>query len=323
MEINCAFATAIATPDHIRTAESLGYARAWVYDSPALYADPWMTAALAARATTRIRIGVAVITPHLRHVVANAGALAHLATLAPGRTDIGVGSGFTSAALLARRPAPWSLVERYVLALRALLRGEPTEWDGVTVQLLHGPASGVRLPVEVPIWIAAHGPKGYAVAGRVGDGIVTNPVLGENPVPVSGRVSLTFHGTVLDDGESIEAPRVRAAAGPGAALALHIGPGGPASGLPELARHQGALAAVPAHRRHLETHRGHLIEMNALDRDCVSAEVIRRATRTGTRAEVAEFLDRLRDAGAAAALYQPAGPDIERELRAFAAAAGL
>jgi len=36
-ELSCAFATAMATPDHVAVAESLGYRRAWLYDSPALY----------------------------------------------------------------------------------------------------------------------------------------------------------------------------------------------------------------------------------------------------------------------------------------------
>jgi len=30
MEISCAFATSMATPDHIAAAESIGYERAWV-----------------------------------------------------------------------------------------------------------------------------------------------------------------------------------------------------------------------------------------------------------------------------------------------------
>lgn len=42
-----------------------------VYDSLAFLADPWMVLALAAERTTSIRIGVCVLTPRLRHFVAN------------------------------------------------------------------------------------------------------------------------------------------------------------------------------------------------------------------------------------------------------------
>ncbi|HMO53405.1 MAG TPA: hypothetical protein PJ994_02785 [Tepidiformaceae bacterium] len=39
MEISCAFATSLDTPEHVADAERFGYRRAWLYDSPALYPD--------------------------------------------------------------------------------------------------------------------------------------------------------------------------------------------------------------------------------------------------------------------------------------------
>ena len=39
MDISCAFATSMDTPDHVARAEELGYRRAWLYDSPALYPE--------------------------------------------------------------------------------------------------------------------------------------------------------------------------------------------------------------------------------------------------------------------------------------------
>ena len=38
-------------------AEELGYETAWVYDTPALQLDVWMTLALAGVRTDRIRLG--------------------------------------------------------------------------------------------------------------------------------------------------------------------------------------------------------------------------------------------------------------------------
>ena len=57
MQLSCAFAPSRETPDHIVRAEELGYHRAWCYDSPALYADVWVTLALAATRTTSIGPG--------------------------------------------------------------------------------------------------------------------------------------------------------------------------------------------------------------------------------------------------------------------------
>src|SRR5919206_1386099 len=174
MEIGCLFPPTIDTPEHIRVAEELGYRCAYVYDSPAFLADAWMTLARTAERTSRIRIGVAAITPRLRHLVANAGAIATLCTLAPDRVDVVVGAGFTSQLMLGKGPAPWSEVEAYVLGLKALLRGEDVEWDDAIVGLRHGSLTGVTLPQRPPILVAAHGPKGYAVAKRSADGVITN-----------------------------------------------------------------------------------------------------------------------------------------------------
>ncbi len=52
--VSCVFAPSLDTPAHIQLAERLGYRRAWCYDSPALYADPWMVLALAAGRTAGI-----------------------------------------------------------------------------------------------------------------------------------------------------------------------------------------------------------------------------------------------------------------------------
>jgi 5,10-methylenetetrahydromethanopterin reductase len=323
MEINCVFPPAIGTPDHIVLAEEIGYQRAWVYDVPVSYADTGITLGLAAARTTDIRLGISVLTPHLRHLTMNAALIAHLATVAPDRFDAGVGAGFTSSTYLGRKPSKWADVEQYVIALRTLLAGGEVEWDGAIVSLMHSPASGIRYPIEVPFWIGAHGPKGFATATRLGAGVVTNPTHGDNPVPFDGLCNLTYYGTVLDDGEAIDSPRAIEAAAPGASLALHMGQYGPLAGMDEANGYAEAVAAIDERRRHLELYRGHLIEPNAIDRRFLTADVIRRGTMTGTALEIATTLRRLEDAGATAVLYQPAGPDIPRELRAFYAATQL
>jgi len=317
MEINCVFAPAIDTPDHIVLAEQLGYQRAWVYDVPVSYADTGVTLGLAATRTSTIRLGVSVFTEHLRHITTNAGLIAHLATLAPGRFDAGVGAGFTSSTYLGRKGSKWADVEKYVEGLRSLLAGGEIERDGTVLSLMHMPASGISLPVEVDFWVAAHGPKGFATAGRLGAGVVSNPTHGNEPVPFDGQCQLTYYGTVLEDDEPIDSPRVIEAAGPGAGLALHMGQWGPLAGMPEAEGYQAAIAAVDERHRHLELFRGHLMEPSALDRQFLTAEVIRRGTLTGTRDEIAASLQGLADAGANAVLYQPAGPDIPRELKTF------
>ncbi len=321
MELGCLFPPTMETPAHIERAEALGYRRALVYDSPAFLADPWVTLALAAARTSRIGLGVGVITPRLRHVVASAGALATLSTLAPGRIEVGVGAGFTSQLMLGKPPARWAEVEAYTIALRALLRGEEVEWDGSVIGLRYGTRAGVWLPADLPIRIAAHGPRGYAAAERVGDGIITNlSHRGSNPLPPDmGRVQVLYYGTVLEEGEDPGSERVLHAAGPYAAFQLHIGDHGIVAEAPESAAFHQAVARLDPRRRHLEVHRGHLIEVTDLERPLVTGTLIAGTTGTGTPGEVRRRLDEIAASGVEGVLYGPMGPDIPRELAAFAA----
>jgi 5,10-methylenetetrahydromethanopterin reductase len=325
MEIGCVFPPTIDTPRHIQVAEDLGYSYAYVYDSPAFLADAWMTLARAAERTSTIRIGVAVITPRLRHLVANAGAAATLCALAPGRVDVAVGSGFTSQLMLGKRPTTWSEVEEYVIGLRGLLRGEDIEWDGATIGLRYGSACGVTLPQEPVIRVAAHGPKGYAVAQRSADGVITNLAhhSANTGADDMSRWLILYYGTVLDDDEPVDCERAIDATGPAAAFQLHIGGEGVAGGTAEWQRFEEQMAQIPAEKRHLETHRGHLIEVTELERPLITADLIKRSTGTGTRDEVRRNLDAIEGHGVQGVLYGPMGRDIPRELTAFAQTAGV
>src|ERR1700733_9418413 len=94
-QISCTFATMPDSPWHIRVAEDLGYARAWLTDTPHQSPDVWLTLALAAQTTTRIGLGPAVLVPSLRHPMVNATQTQSLQLLAPGRVAVAFGTGFT------------------------------------------------------------------------------------------------------------------------------------------------------------------------------------------------------------------------------------
>jgi 5,10-methylenetetrahydromethanopterin reductase len=236
-----------------------------------------------------------------------------------------VGSGFTSQLMLGKRPAGWAEVEDYVVGLRALLAGEDLEWDGAVIGLRHGRLSGVSVPVPVEIRVAAHGPKGYAVGDRSANGIVTNPAHhSANTGPASNARSLVlYYGTVLDPGEDYASERVIDAAGPFAAFQLHIGEHGLASDSREAAAFRQSIEALDARVRHLEVHRGHLIEVTAAERPLMSARLLQDATASGTAEEVRQRIEAIGAAGVQGILYAPMGTDIPRELATFARAAGL
>jgi 5,10-methylenetetrahydromethanopterin reductase len=79
---------------------------------------------------------------------------------------------------------------------------------------------------------------------------------------------------------------------------------------------------VPEAARHLALHEDHLIGVTARDRPYVSPEMITKRTWTGPPDEIARRIAAAADAGVTEIAFQPAGPDIPRELGAFMAAVG-
>lgn len=331
MEISCAFATSLDTPDHIVIAEGLGYRRAWCYDSPSVYPDVWMMLALAAERTERIGLGPAVLVPSLRHPMVNAAAIAGLAQLAPGRVAVAIGVGFTGRMVLGQRSLKWSDARHYVAAVQALLRGEKVEWEGATIGMIHLPGFVADRPIDVPILLGARGPKGLKVAMELADGIMTPVPLRDQSVLESlppWRSIGTILGTVLEEGEDPASDHVLETAGPLMAGFYHnryeFG-GDAVDSLPGGRAWREAIEAFPPSERHLAVHEGHLSNVTDRDRPAVreAAPMLASMTFTGTAAELRAKVDGWAEDGYTEVVYQPAGSDIPGELKRMAGALGL
>ncbi|HYV59946.1 MAG TPA: LLM class flavin-dependent oxidoreductase [Acidimicrobiia bacterium] len=322
MDVSCAFPPGPDVVDHVVLAESLGYERAWLYDSPALYPDVWVALAQVAERTDRIGLGPAVLIPSLRHVLTQATAIATLESLAPGRTVAAIGTGFTGRMTLGQKPLLWSEVEEYVRQLRALLSGEQVEVDGSVVQMIPPAGFLPDRPVGIPILVAANGPKGLRVAKELGDGVMT---IGSGQ-PEFGWCAVLAFGTVLDEGEPPASPRAVEAAGPALTVVYHgLYEANPEAvdGLPGGAAWRAAVDELPAPVRHLTVHEDHLVRVTERDAPLLDGDTLAGFTWTAPAAALRKRIDQLEAAGATEILYGPMGPDIPRELRAFAAMAGL
>jgi 5,10-methylenetetrahydromethanopterin reductase len=326
MKISCAFAPVPQTPDHIVLAERLGFETAWVYDTPALQLDCWMTLALAAVRTERIRLGPGVMIPSLRHPMTTAAAIATLVGLVGrDRVVVGAGTGFTGRRALGQKPLSWEHFPGMVDDVRALLRGDVVEVDGRPVRMLHWPGQAVDRPIEVPWIMGVNGPRGLKAAADAGCGVFTTRPRPDADFSGIDDVILLGFGTIMNEGETVDSPRVIATAGPGAAVAYHafLEQDDPRlDGFPNADRFFELAHALPEDTRHLELHRGHLTELNDIDKQVVTGDAMAITPFTCHAAEVPARLERLAGQGITEVAYQPMG-DVERELETFAAAAGL
>lgn len=157
--------------DCCKAAEDLGFEKIGVVDSQAIYPDVYVSCALAAQATSRVSLGPRVTNPVTRHITTTASALLTLHELAPGRVFAGVGTGDSSLMNIGMRPVKLSVLSEFVTSLRKLLQGETVKHQGASLKLTWGKSN-------LPIYIAAHGPKALELAGAVADGVIIGTGVG-------------------------------------------------------------------------------------------------------------------------------------------------
>jgi 5,10-methylenetetrahydromethanopterin reductase len=175
--------------------------------------------------------------------------------------------------------------------------------------------------VDVPISIGALGPKGAAVARELGDGLYITLAMPEFAKEFDW-VSYLFWGTIRDEDEPADSDRVRAAGGPGWALAYHGAYefGTPLTDLPGGAEWQAVIERHPLEERHLAVHAQHCVGLNEADQaawDAGGRALLDEVTMSGTRDDVRRRLAELGDHGVTEVVFQPAGPDPRRELEVF------
>lgn len=324
MRYSCALPPTRTVVERARLAERLGYHRLWVFESPAMYGDPWVALARVAEATGRIGLATGVAIPGLRHPVVTASAIATVAELAPGRLVAAFGAGATGRTALGLEPVRLAELREYAGQVRGLLAGDVVEVGGRPCQLVHLPGATARHPVDVPVWLAVSGPKGLRTAREAGvPGVIATSV---PPGGLHGwaDAALLRFGTVLAPGEDHTSPRVRAAAGPGYASIAHLTwqrAGTAVDSIPGGRAWRAALeSARPPHERHLAAHQGHLTTLT--DRDGPLVDAAGPALLTpGWSGDAATIDKRIQEAaadGVTEVVYVPAGPDPDRELTAFA-----
>jgi 5,10-methylenetetrahydromethanopterin reductase len=144
--------------------EAAGFDGAGILDSQMISRDTFVVLGQAAAHTRRLTLFPAVTNPFTRHASVLASAIQTVEELAPGRVKFVIGTGYTSASTIGRKPATLEEMRACVGMVRSLLAGEAVDFAGTAARL--GYASGRRIPVVM----AASGPKAIELAGEIADG---------------------------------------------------------------------------------------------------------------------------------------------------------
>lgn len=155
--------------ENARLAENAGFDWVGAADSQSLFRELFVTLGAIGQATGRVMIGPSVSNPLTRHPAVMASAIASVQELSGGRAMFGIGTGDSAIHNLNERPRGLHGLREYVLAMRALLRGEATQFDG---REIHTKWIAEQADDPVPIYISAEGPKTLELAGEIADGVI-------------------------------------------------------------------------------------------------------------------------------------------------------
>ena len=158
----------LAMASHI---EATGFDHLWLTESSLHARDPYQLLALAARATTQLRLGTAVTNPVTRHPALTAVAAATLAEIAGDRAILGIGAGDRPLMALGAKPARLAELEAAIAAIRALLAGESVTADEPGFRLVDAHLR-FDAAADLPVFVSASGPRTLELAGAVADGVI-------------------------------------------------------------------------------------------------------------------------------------------------------
>jgi alkanesulfonate monooxygenase SsuD/methylene tetrahydromethanopterin reductase-like flavin-dependent oxidoreductase (luciferase family) len=333
MDVGLVLMSHFGSWDDAAYAEGNGFATAGFVDSPLIAGDPFVAMALTAERTSTLRVGSMLAVPGNRNPATLVTAIATVNRVAPGRTFLGIGTGFTGRAVFGLRPISSGRLSRYVNACRALLDGEEIEHreahDSKYIRLSHGVDDRYVSRDGIPVYVAADGPRALDVAGRSGDGWITSLQFSNWMVNAPDVMRSSFGAVktaaadagrelgdfytmcsagfcVLEEGEAAASPRALEYIGAYAMMPFHAYADNPAIAayLPpavqdRLELYERVLAALPVSRdrRHQEVHRGHLSHLLPGEAEVLTDDIVRMTTLTGTASEIAAMIRKLDAAG--------------------------
>ena len=137
-------------------------------------------------ATSKVRVGTAIANAALRPPVLAAKTAAQLDQASDGRflLGLGVANDVMNGRFGLTPFPPLGMVAEYVAVVRAVLAGDPTGFAGQQFRTGMVPLDSSPVRRDLPIYLAALGPRMLELAGRIADGVILNLV---SPARLDGQ----------------------------------------------------------------------------------------------------------------------------------------
>jgi probable F420-dependent oxidoreductase len=152
----------------MKRAERNGFRYGWTFDSAILWQEPFVIHSQILAHTTKLKVGPMVTNPGTRTWEVTASTFATLNDMYGNRTVCGIGRGDSALRVAGRPPTTLARLSDAMRVIRALARGEEADLGGGTTVRFPWVAPGA----ELPVWMAAYGPKALRMAGAEADGFI-------------------------------------------------------------------------------------------------------------------------------------------------------
>ncbi|MEU3861064.1 TIGR03842 family LLM class F420-dependent oxidoreductase [Streptomyces sp. NPDC028722] len=151
----------------MKRAERNGFRYGWTFDSAVLWQEPFVIHSQILANTSRLKVGPMVTNPGTRAWEVTASTFATLNDMFGNRTVCGIGRGDSAMRVAGRAPNTLARLSGAMKVIRALGRGEEADLGGTKIRF-----PWVGKGAELPVWMAAYGPKALKMAGEEADGFI-------------------------------------------------------------------------------------------------------------------------------------------------------
>lgn len=148
-------------------AEQLGFGYGWTFDSHVLWQEPFVIYSRMLAATERMIVGPMVTNPGTRDWTVLASLFATLNDMYDGRTVCGMGRGDSALRYIGRKPRTLATTAEATRVIKQLVAGRTAVYNDKELEI-----PWIRSGYDLPVWMAAYGPKALASTGTHYDGYI-------------------------------------------------------------------------------------------------------------------------------------------------------